>query len=43
MIELMIIGTGKRVAFVPPMLRQYLTSLGIQTDIMDTVRTIQCG
>ena len=37
-VELLLIGTGKRVAFVPPMLRQYLTSLGIQTDIMDTVR-----
>ncbi|EPS92896.1 hypothetical protein FOMPIDRAFT_47037 [Fomitopsis schrenkii] len=34
--ELLIIGTGRRVAFVPPKLRQYLTSLGIQTDVMDT-------
>ncbi|KZT66037.1 DUF498-domain-containing protein [Daedalea quercina L-15889] len=34
--ELLIFGTGKKVAFVPPMLRQYLSSLGVQTDIMDT-------
>ncbi|KAH9938073.1 NADH dehydrogenase 1 alpha subcomplex assembly factor 3 [Fomitopsis serialis] len=34
--ELLLFGTGKKVAFVPPMLRQYISSLGIQVDVMDT-------
>ncbi|KAH9844340.1 DUF498-domain-containing protein [Rhodofomes roseus] len=34
--ELLLFGTGRKVAFVPPMLRQHLSSMGIQIDVMDT-------
>ncbi|CCM01760.1 uncharacterized protein FIBRA_03826 [Fibroporia radiculosa] len=34
--ELLLFGTGKRVSFVPPAIRQYFSQNGIQVDIMDT-------
>ncbi|KAG5648710.1 hypothetical protein DXG03_000057 [Asterophora parasitica] len=36
--EILLLGTGKAIAQVPPFLRTYLNQLGIQVDIMDTVR-----
>ena len=37
-IEILILGTGKSVSQPPPSIRSYLNSLGIQLDVMDTVR-----
>lgn len=36
--EILLLGTGKRLIPPPPSIRQYLNSIGIQIDIMDTVR-----
>lgn len=36
--EILILGTGKTVSLPPPSIKSYLNSLGIQLDIMDTVR-----
>ncbi len=38
--EILLLGTGKRLILPPPSIRQYLTSIGIQIDVMDTVRNI---
>ncbi|KAG6856987.1 hypothetical protein H0H87_011081 [Tephrocybe sp. NHM501043] len=38
--EILILGTGKSIAHVPAALRTYLNKLGIQVDVMDTVRSI---
>lgn len=37
--EILLIGTGKSVNPLPAVLRRYLNKLGIQVDIMDSVRT----
>lgn len=37
-LELVLLGTGKRVIPPPPHIRQYLSNIGIQIDVMDTVR-----
>jgi len=34
--EILLLGTGKRVAMLPPALRQHLNRTGIQVDVMDT-------
>lgn len=34
--EILLLGTGKTVSFVPPALRQYLNQTGIQVDVMST-------
>ncbi|PSR73693.1 hypothetical protein PHLCEN_2v10612 [Hermanssonia centrifuga] len=34
--EILLLGTGKRLILPPPSIRQYLTSIGIQIDVMDT-------
>lgn len=39
-VELVLLGTGKRAVPPPPHLRQYLSKIGIQIDVMDTVRTV---
>lgn len=36
--EILILGTGKNVSHPPPSIRMYLNSIGIQLDVMDTVR-----
>lgn len=36
--EILILGTGKAASQPPPTIRSYLNSLGIQLDVMDTVR-----
>ena len=36
-VELLLFGTGSRVAIPPPPIRQYLSKIGIQADYMDTV------
>ncbi|OSX60202.1 hypothetical protein POSPLADRAFT_1034858 [Postia placenta MAD-698-R-SB12] len=35
-VEILLLGTGKTVSFVPPALRQYLNQTGIQVDVMST-------
>jgi uncharacterized protein len=37
-VEILLLGTGKTTALLPSNLRSYLTGLGIQVDVMDTVR-----
>ena len=37
--EILLIGTGKSVKPLPAVLRRYLNKLGIQVDVMDSVRT----
>ena len=37
--EILVFGTGKRLVPPPPSIRQYLNKIGIQIDVMDTVRT----
>jgi NADH dehydrogenase [ubiquinone] 1 alpha subcomplex assembly factor 3 len=37
MIEILLLGTGLKVVMPPPSLKQHLSELGIQLDIMDTV------
>ena len=37
--EILLIGTGKSVNPLPAVLRRYLNKLGIQVDVMDSVRT----
>ena len=36
--EILLLGMGKSVALPPPALRKYLNEIGIQVDILDTVR-----
>ncbi len=36
--EILLIGTGKSVNPLPTILRQHLNKLGIQVDVMDSVR-----
>jgi NADH dehydrogenase [ubiquinone] 1 alpha subcomplex assembly factor 3 len=36
-LEMLILGTGKTIVQPPPFLKDYLVSLGIQLDVMDTV------
>lgn len=36
-LEILLLGTGKRISQAPPALRAYLNQLGIQVDVMDTV------
>ena len=38
LLEILLIGTGKSVNPLPATLRQYLNKLGIQVDVMDSVR-----
>ena len=38
-LEILLIGTGKSVKPLPAVLRRYLNKLGIQVDVMDSVRT----
>lgn len=35
--EILLLGTGQQAQMLPPALRQYLTSIGIQVDMMNTV------
>lgn len=37
LLEMLILGTGKTIVQPPPFLKDYLVSLGIQLDVMDTV------
>ncbi|KAI0082525.1 DUF498-domain-containing protein [Panus rudis PR-1116 ss-1] len=34
--ELLLLGTGKKIVQPPPHLRQYLSKIGVQIDVMDT-------
>ncbi|PCH40989.1 hypothetical protein WOLCODRAFT_162717 [Wolfiporia cocos MD-104 SS10] len=34
--EILLLGTGRKVSFFPPALRQHLNGLGMQVDVMDT-------
>ncbi|KAI0638500.1 DUF498-domain-containing protein [Trametes polyzona] len=34
--EILLLGTGERVEMLPPALRQYLTKVGVQIDVMNT-------
>lgn len=34
--EILLFGTGSSIAFPPPSFKQYLNSLGIQVDVMDS-------
>lgn len=42
-LEILLLGTGKRISQAPPALRTYLNQLGIQVDVMDTVRNVSCA
>lgn len=37
--EILLVGTGKTGLFPPPKFKQYLNSLGIQVDVLDSVRS----
>jgi NADH dehydrogenase [ubiquinone] 1 alpha subcomplex assembly factor 3 len=39
-IEILLLGTGKTLVQPPPFLREYLTTLGIQLEVLDTVTSI---
>jgi uncharacterized protein len=38
LVEILLLGTGKKLIQPPPFMRAYLGRLGIQLDVMDTVR-----
>ena len=38
-IEILLLGTGKTMVLPPPSIRQYLSKIGIQIDVMNTVRS----
>lgn len=38
--EILLIGTGKTMMPLPPFLKDYCRSLGIQLDVMDTVQML---
>ena len=37
-LDILLVGTGKRGLFPPPKFKKYINSLGIQVDVLDSVR-----